>query len=318
MAHVGSAAHTVALLLFVLLPLAVLAAYLAAAALEREPRCWSRLRTASFVLGILLMLAAMSPPVAAWAHHDLRGHMVQHLALGMYAPIALVLGAPVTLLLRRLPARAGRRLVRFLETGPVRVLIHPVTAAVLDVGGMYLLYLTPLYAMSQDDPAVHLLMHIHFVVSGYLFSWAMIGPDPAPRRPGFSARLVVLLLAMAAHSMLAKAMYGYGYPRVPQAAIEDGAMLMYYGGDVAEIAIAIALFAAWFHRGARERRHELHLPRATIPSFPRSRREVRTDSPSRPSSVDSTTRQSHGSDMSAGSGPRLRAITNRSDTDSRA
>ncbi len=248
MPHPGSGATifgtTIVFALFVLLPFSVLVGYLGAATVERRGRRWSGWRTSSFTLGIALIVAAISPPVAAWAHHDLRGHMVQHLALGMYAPVVLALGAPVTLLLRRLPARMGRGLVRLLNTVPVRCLVHPVTAAVLDVGGMYLLYLTPLFALSLVSPAVHGFVQLHFVLSGYLFSWAMIGPDPAPRRPAFGTRLAVLLLAMAAHSVLAKLMYGYSFPRIQGADTEGGAMLMYYGGDLAEIAIAIALFAA--------------------------------------------------------------------------
>lgn len=230
--------------LFVLLPIAVLVAYAVAAA--RDP-AWRVRRSTSFALGIALVVVAMAPPVVHWAHEDLRGHMVQHLLLGMYAPVALVLGAPILLLLRSLPAAAGRRVVRLLYTRPVRFLVHPVTAAFLDVGGMYVLYLTPLFAASLGDPAMHALVHVHFVVSGCLFTWAMIGPDPAPRRPGFRTRVVVLGLAMAAHAILAKLMYGYGFPRLPQGAggVEAAAMLMYYGGDLAELAIAAALFAAW-------------------------------------------------------------------------
>jgi putative membrane protein len=46
---------------------------------------------------------ATSPPLEALAHADARGHMAQHLLLGMYAPLALVLGAPLTLLLGSIP-----------------------------------------------------------------------------------------------------------------------------------------------------------------------------------------------------------------------
>ncbi len=36
----------------------------------------------------------MLPPIAPFAHTDFRGHMAQHMLIGMYAPLALVLGAP--------------------------------------------------------------------------------------------------------------------------------------------------------------------------------------------------------------------------------
>jgi len=40
---------------------------------------------------------------------------------------------------------AARRIMNILRARPVLFLIHPMTAALLDIGGMYLLYLTPFY-----------------------------------------------------------------------------------------------------------------------------------------------------------------------------
>src|SRR5690606_29163078 len=55
---------------------------------RRNPgRRWSRWRTASFLTGLALLAVALSPPVAPWAHDDFRGHMVQHMLVGMYAPL---------------------------------------------------------------------------------------------------------------------------------------------------------------------------------------------------------------------------------------
>lgn len=214
---------------------------------------WSRWRTAAFAGGIALLALALLPPVAGWAHGSLQGHMVQHLLLGMLAPLGLVLGAPGMLLLRTLPARAGRRIMAFLAARPIRLLIHPFTALLLDIGGMYLLYLTPLYALALANGTVHAWMHLHFVVSGYLFTWAIAGPDPAPHRPGLGIRLAALFLATAAHASLGKFMYAYGFPRgTPHdpGEIQVAAQLMYYGGDLAELLLAVAFFAACPMRAA--------------------------------------------------------------------
>lgn len=73
----------------------ILIAYLVAVIRQRRAaRNW---RIASFISGIVLLAVAMSPPLVNFAHHDLRGHMIQHLLIGMLAPISLVLAAPVTL-----------------------------------------------------------------------------------------------------------------------------------------------------------------------------------------------------------------------------
>jgi putative membrane protein len=205
----------------------------------------------SFTVGSALLVIAFSPPMVEWGHSDLRGHMSQHLLLGMFAPIALMLGAPGTLLLRSVPVTVARRIVDVAASMPVRCLSHPVTALALNVGALYLLYLTPLYQMSFREPGLHLWLHLHFVLAGYLFCWSIAGPDPAPHRPGMRLRLVVLFVAIAAHTVLGKLMFAYGFPRDAghdPAEIEGAAQLMFYGGDIAELLLALVFFAAWYRQ----------------------------------------------------------------------
>lgn len=249
--HGGMGGQTVLFVLLAILPAVLLCLYLAAAFRLRKTAGWRLWRIASFTLGTGLIITAIVPPVADWAHQDLRGHMVQHLMLGMFGPLGLVFGAPGTLLLRNVSAPAARRIMNFLKTPPVRFLIHPVTAALLDIGGMYLLYLTPLYTLTMTHPALFVFLHLHFVLSGYLFTWSIAGPDPAPGRPGRAVRLVVLFLATAAHGILGKLMFGYGYPQGTSASLSEiqaAAQWMYYGGDLAELLLIIAFFAMWFRQ----------------------------------------------------------------------
>lgn len=240
---------------------AVFTVYLVAAFRERRNgRGWSIWRIGSFCVGSGLLAITVSPPLAMWAHHDFRGHMVQHLLLGMLAPLGLVLAAPTTLLLRRLSVSSARRVTAILRSRPSRWLTHPVTALMLDMGVLYLLYLTPLYAATLTSPVLHGLAHAHFVATGCLFVWAIAGPDPAPHRPGFRTRLAVLFVAIAAHSTLAKMMYAYGWPRGTHHSLEQiqsAAQLMYYGGDVAELLLAIALFASWYRVSGRRYERQL-------------------------------------------------------------
>lgn len=215
---------------------------------RRNPaRAWSPWRTAGFHAGVVLSAVALLPPVASFAHRDFRGHMLQHLLLGMYAPLALVLGAPVTLLLRALPAPRARRLAAVLRSGSVRLLGHPVPALLLSTGTLPVLYFTPLYGTVTAHPAGHWLLHAHFLVSGCLFAHAIAGPDPAPGRLGVRARLVCLGWAIAVHAVAAQLMYGgFGVGvRAPAAQVRGGAEVMYYGGDVAELLLAAALVTTW-------------------------------------------------------------------------
>jgi putative membrane protein len=209
-------------------------------------RRWKPWRTAAFCAGLGLLAVAFTGPVSRLAMTDFRGHMLQHLLIGMLAPLGLVLGAPVTLLLRSLPATAGRRVCRVLRGRPFHLLANPWTALVLSVGGMVALYCTPLYRLTSTS-GLHSLVHAHFLLSGYLFAWVIAGPDPAPRRASVPHRLVVLGVAVAVHATLSQLLYAGLLVDVPAPPDElrGAAELMYYGGDIAELLLALALVSTW-------------------------------------------------------------------------
>lgn len=247
------------------LALALLAGYLAGWLWQRRRgNDWPLLRLASFVLGCAVLLLALRPSLSLWAHLDLRVHAVQHLLLGMFAPLALALGAPGLLLLRCLPARQAKALTGLLGSRPLRGLTHPISALLLDLGALYLLYLTPLFSAVHGSALAHGWLHLHFLIAGYLFAWAIAGPDPAPHRPGMVLRLGVLFVGIAGHALLAKLMYGFGFPRgtaYPLEQIEAAAQLMHYGGSLAELLLASALFTAWYRQ--RQRRWASEVPAVT-------------------------------------------------------
>ena len=229
---------------------------------RREPRSWSTWRTASFVLGCVLLVAGVIPQFSLFPADDFRGHMNQHLLIGMYAPLGLVLGAPITLLLRSIPRRHGRLVGRVLRSPIMHVVANPGTALLLSLGGLVVLYFTPLYVAATTSQLLHGLVHVHFFLAGYLFAWVIAGPDPAPRRPGVPARLVVLGIAVAGHAIVAQLIYAGWYVQVPVSAAElrGAGDLMYYGGDIAELLLAFALVSTWRPRRRATRpflRHSL-------------------------------------------------------------
>ena len=215
---------------------------------------WGRWRGAAFMSGCAVLILGLS-----LHSHDVTVHMTQHLLVAMVAPIGLVLGAPVTLLLRTLGAPAGRRVTRLLRTRLVRLLTRPVVALLLSAGSLALLYLTPLYAYAMSDPAVHAALLAHFLASGCLFVWVIAGPDPAPHRPSVRARLVVLGVAIAAHATLSQLLYAGALVQVPatDADRQTAATVMYYGGDLAELILAFAVVQT---RGPARRRPSLARP----------------------------------------------------------
>lgn len=232
-----------------LLALLCVAVYLGC--VVRSTRPWPARRTLCWLLGTAAALAATTGALAESAEDDFVAHMTIHLLLGMIAPLLLVLAAPVTLLLRTLPVGPARRVSRVLTSLPVRVLTEPVVAAVLAVGGLWLLYTTPLYSELHHSPVLHLVVHLHMLVAGYLFTVAMISVDPLPHRRGYLHRGIVLGAALAAHNVLGKHLYVHPPAGVSASTGESAAMVMYYGGDLVDLVIMVILCLGWYRATGR-------------------------------------------------------------------
>jgi putative membrane protein len=224
-----------------LLVVALLAAAWAyVAATRRTP--WPSGRTARWLLGVAAAVAGLLVGLAG--AHDLRLHVAGHLLVGMVAPLLLVTAAPVTLALRALPPRRARAVARLLRSRPAVVLTHPAVAAVLDVGGLWLMYRTGLLA--AVPPA---LVQLHMLAAGYLFAFSLVGPDPAPHRARLGVRVGVLVAAVAAHDVLSKLVYAGG-----SAQTEAGGLLMYYGAAPVHLALFVLLGREWAAGEQRIRR----------------------------------------------------------------
>ncbi len=214
---------------------------------------WPTARTLCWLSGLVAAAVAVAGPLAAAGHTDFRAHMVGHVLLGMLAPLLLVGGRPVTVALRALPVRRARLLAAVLRSPPVAVLTHPVVAAVLSVGGLWLLYRTGLHAVTLHDPALHLLVQAHVLVSGYLFTAALVGRDPAAHRPRLAVRAAVLVAAVAAHNVLAKSLVAAPPPGVAPDQAAAAGPLMYYLGAPLEIALFVLLGTEWAAADRRAR-----------------------------------------------------------------
>lgn len=248
----GHGAHSVVDpgLLLALPALAALALALGAVAGERRrDRPWPPRRLLLLVAGVLVVVASGVGPFVQWAHVDPRGAVASHLVLGMLAPLLLVLSAPVTLALRALDVVPARRLSRLLRSRPMRAVAHPVPALLLSTGSLWLVHAAGLMEAAHADPLLHALLGLHFLLSGCLLTAALVGVDPSPHRAQFPLRLLVLFASIAAHSLLATVVYAEAVDEAGRQA----ALLLYYGGDLLEIALATVLCAQQFTRSAPRR-----------------------------------------------------------------
>jgi putative membrane protein len=104
----------------------------------------------------------------------------------------------------------------------------------------------------QENVMIHIIVHVHLFLAGYLFTISMIYIDPTPHPFSFLYRAAVLTLALSAHTILSKHIYAHPPLGVPATQAESAAMLMYYGGDVIDLAL-IFIFCWQWYKAARPR-----------------------------------------------------------------
>ncbi|MCB0919043.1 MAG: bifunctional copper resistance protein CopD/cytochrome c oxidase assembly protein [Actinobacteria bacterium] len=177
--------------------------------LRRRGVSWNWGRTISWYLAVLALFWVTNAGIAAYGQVSLGWHMVQHMILAMLVPILLVLGMPTTLALRALrPApgtdRGPREWLLWGLHSPVsRVVTHPGYVLFIGTIGLFGLYFTPLFATAMTSHVGHVLMMVHFLLSGFLFYWVVMGLDPGPRSVPPMFRLLLLLVYMAFHAWFA-------------------------------------------------------------------------------------------------------------------
>jgi putative copper resistance protein D len=183
--------------------------------LHRRGDAWPKGRTFAWLCGCVVLLFATSSGIGRYMPAMFSMHMAAHMLLSMLTPILLALGGPVTLALRALPATArgeppGPRewILIALHSKVSRFLTHPVIATLLFVVGFYALYLGGIFDEIAGNHAGHVLMNLHFLLSGYLFYWVVIGVDPTPRPVPAVAKLGMVFASLALHAFFGVVMMG--------------------------------------------------------------------------------------------------------------
>jgi len=236
---------------------------------------WPVGRTISFAIGISAVDFATSGGLGLYAHFSFSWHMVAHMTLGMIAPIAIVLGAPITLALRTLPQgrnseERGVRgtLLSALHSRYSSIIVNPVGALIIFDGSLFLLYFTSLFGNLMNTHAGHLFMNLHFLIAGFLFFHVIIGIDPNPKRPPFLVRIVTLLAAMSIHAffsialMSSSTLIDSGYfaslqtPWVGDLLTDQnkGGAIGWAMGEIPNLIALIVTFIMWTRDDAREAR----------------------------------------------------------------
>ena len=176
---------------------------------------WPMGRTLAWMCGCAALLFTTSSGLGRYMPAMFSMHMVAHMMLSMLVPILLVLGAPMTLALRALPT-AGRGeppgprewLLAALHSRVSRFLTNPIVATVVFVAGFYGLYLGGVFDAAVSNHAAHVLMNVHFLLSGYLFYWVVIGIDPTPRQIPQLGKVAMVFASLPLHAFFGVVLMG--------------------------------------------------------------------------------------------------------------
>ena len=249
--------------------------------LSRNGVKWPVGRTIAFALGISVIDFATSGGLGLYSFFSFSHHMMAHMLLGMVAPIGIVLGAPITLALRALPA--GRSLAASdgeheAERGPrglltailssrfVAIMSNPIVALAIFDGSLFALYFTPIFEILMGSHLGHIVMSVHFLLAGILFFHVIIGIDPRPKQYPFIFRIVILFAAMSIHAFFSVALLsstsligGEYYETLATPWVLDlledqriGASIGWAMGEIPILLSLVATFIQWIRSDERE------------------------------------------------------------------
>lgn len=243
------------------------------ARLWRRGDSWPVGRPISFALGVLTIAVAMCTRLNDYGMVMFSVHMVEHMIISMVSPILMLLGAPVTLALRALPAagrgRKGPRelLVALLHSRYMRIVTHPAFTIPLFIASLYALYFTPLFDFLMESKTGHIAMMIHFLAVGLVFFWPIMGVDPGPHRPGYVMRMLELFAGMPFHAFFGIALMMASEPMIgtyehPPASLAIDALsdqnaaggIAWAFSEIPSVIVLIALVYQWYRSEQRQAR----------------------------------------------------------------
>ena len=160
-------------------------------------------RPVFWLIGLACLAVALLSGIERYDTELFSVHMVQHTLIVFGAGPALVLAAPITLLLRvATPDVRNRWILPVLRSRVVKVVAHPLVAWLLFTAVTWGSHLSSLFDAALEDALVHDLEHGLYLASSMLFWWPVVGRDPSPWRLPYPARIGYLFLQMPLMSLL--------------------------------------------------------------------------------------------------------------------
>lgn len=227
---------------------------------------WPIKRTIYFFLGIFSMAFAVASPPASYDGVLFSVHMWQHVIIMMIAAPLLLLGTPMTLLLRSVSPKTRRTvLIPLLHSRLVRIITFPVLSWLAFTFALWGSHYSPLFNAALEHQWLHWLEHFMYVTVALMFWWQAIGVDPTPWRMPHPVRMLYVFLQMPQNTFLALSIYGTEHVLYPHYATtlrtwgpsplrdqELAGITMWILGDILFLTAVGIIAAGWVKHEERE------------------------------------------------------------------
>ncbi|MDA0264390.1 MAG: cytochrome c oxidase assembly protein [Chloroflexi bacterium] len=233
---------------------------------QRPTHRISRWQKASFFTGLFFIFIALQSPLDNLSEHMLSFHQLQHFILRMLAPLLILLGAPLTPVLRGLPPWALQGFVKPTVRSPLAraaydKLTNPVITVFIFMAVLYLWQIPGGFNLALRNEFIHALMHITMMSSGFIFYWAVIDPKPHRSRVHYGVRVLYLGLIVLPNTILGavitfsrSVVYSYyetAYRPFDMSVMTDqqiGGLILWVPGDMMSILVAGIVMIMWYEQ----------------------------------------------------------------------
>ena len=211
-----------------------------------------------FLLGQLMLLVSLGPPIDDWSHFFFASvHMVQHLLLMFVVVPCWIKGTPPWVFDPIVRHPAGR----WIMTNLPRVVPGFVLASLI----IALWHWPAFYNLTLENEFIHGLQHAFFLVAGFLFFWPLM--STVKESPQLSPPMKCLyLFAQTLPSGIVGATIVYAapplYPHYAEAVVRPlgisvaddqvmGGLLMWVGMNLVFLTVLSIIFLRWANREER-------------------------------------------------------------------
>ena len=224
-----------------------------------------RWQVVSYYAGLAAMFIVLISPLDPLADHLFFVHQIQHLLLRIAGPVLILLGAPLTPILRGLPHGLRMSVIPPVVSNPLarrayQWATHPVIIPALFLLVLYVWQFPLAHDAALKSLWVHYLMHLTMTVSSMLFWWLIIDPKPHRSRLHYGVRVLIMAVTILPNTVLGafivfaeRGLYdGYGLTRpfsiVPLADQRWGGLIMWLSADMMTVSTAAVIFGMWYAR----------------------------------------------------------------------